>query len=155
MHVNENYDMDIISMGEIIVKLLLYRILQCTWGLPQTLLGLLEFVRHYREPHYGYRGAVVTECEKNLNLSLGLFVFVAKEKTSSEGNRPDRMLAHEYGHTIQSLLLGPLYLVVIGIPSWLWCNLPYYQGKRKRCGISYYSFFTETWADRLGGNAER
>jgi len=28
-----------------------------------------------------------------------------------------RTLVHEYGHTIQSIILGPLYLLIIGIPS--------------------------------------
>ncbi len=60
------------------------------------------------------------------------------------------MLVHEYGHTIQSLILGPLYLIVMGIPSTVWGFLPSLQRKRKEKGISYFSFFTERWAKRLG-----
>ena len=40
-----------------------------------------------------------------------------------------RLLVHEYGHTIQSLIFGPLYLIVMGIPSTLWGFLPYFQIK--------------------------
>lgn len=132
------------------MKLLLYRLLQCTWGLPQTILGLLEYIRHYKEPHYRYHGAIVTECDCNLNISLGLFVFVTAEKENAKTERCQKIVVHEYGHTIQSLLLGPLYLIVIGIPSWLWCNVPYFRKMRKEKNISYYSFYTEKWADRLG-----
>ena len=132
------------------MKLFLYRLLQCLWGAPQTILGLLEYIRHYKEPHYIYHGAVVTECQSNLNISLGLFVFITAEKDNVKTVRLKKILAHEYGHTIQSLLLGPLYLFVIGIPSWLWCNLPYFRKMRKERNISYHSFYTEKWADRLG-----
>lgn len=133
------------------MKMLLYRLCQCTWGLPQTLLGLLEFIRHCKEPHYTYHGAIVTECKINLNLSLGLFVFVTAENNGIKTERLQRVLAHEYGHTIQSLMLGPLYLIIIGIPSWLWCNVPYFRNMRKKKQISYHSFYTEKWADKLGG----
>ena len=134
------------------MKLFLYRLWQCTWGLPQTMLGLLEFVKHRGETHYTYRGAVVTECKSNLNISLGLFVFITEDKNGSATSHPTRILVHEYGHTIQSLLLGPLYLLLIGVPSWLWCNLPCFRRMRRQKGISYYSFYTEKWADYLGGN---
>lgn len=137
------------------MKQLLYRILQCTWGLPQTLLGLLEFIKHWNELHYMYRGAVVTECKKNLNISLGMFVFITENKEGNNRERGQRILDHEYGHTLQSLLLGPLYLVIVGLPSWLWCNLPCFCEMRKRTGISYYAFYTEKWADVWGGILHR
>lgn len=132
------------------MKRLLYFLWQCTWGLPQTVLGLLEFIKHCKEPHYIYHGAVVTECKENLNISLGLFLFIAAEKDNARTARLQKILDHEYGHTIQSLLLGPLYLLVIGIPSWLWCNVPYFRKLRKQKIISYHSFYTEKWADYLG-----
>ena len=59
-----------------------------------------------------------------------------------------RLLVHEYGHTIQSLILGPLYLIVIGIPSTLWVFFG--AKKRKDKQVAYGSFFTEGWANSLG-----
>ena len=56
------------------------------------------------------------------------------------------LYAHEYGHVRQSQFLGPFYLFVIGIPSLLWAI---WYRKHKRG--SYYSFYTEKWADKLGG----
>ena len=60
------------------------------------------------------------------------------------------LLVHEYGHTIQSLVLGPLYLVIIGLPSVVWMNVPALSRWRARTGTSYYAFFTERWANALG-----
>ena len=47
---------------------------------------------------------------------------------------------------MQSRMLGWLYLFVIGIPSILWAAW-WNEGQNR----SYYSFYTERWADRLGG----
>lgn len=52
---------------------------------------------------------------------------------------------HEKGHQKQSLYLGWLYLIVIGIPSGIH-NL---ISRKNKC--SYYHFWNEAWADKLGG----
>ena len=57
-------------------------------------------------------------------------------------------MVHEYGHTIQSLILGPLYLIVMGIPSALWAAFG--SKKRREKQIPYGAFFTEKWANQLG-----
>ncbi len=122
----------------------LYALGQCTWGLVQTLAGLVVFLSCPGCRHAFHRGAVVTVWRRWDGLSLGLFVFVP------EGEDP-RLLRHEYGHTLQSLLLGPLYLPVIGLPSLLWAGLPALKRRRRMRGRSYYDFYTERWADRWGG----
>ena len=94
----------------------------------------------------------------NSSISLGLFVFVApgpgyvspSQGTFTKEELSSRLLVHEYGHTIQSLLLGPLYLILIGIPSTLWGFLPGCAKKRKEQQLSYFSFFTERWANAWG-----
>lgn len=126
------------------MKQIWYGILQVIWGMPQTLLGFAVFLCLYKQPHYRYRGAVVTGWKKRTGLSLGLFLFVP------EGTSGKDFLVHEYGHTIQSLILGPLYLLVIGLPSVVWCNLPWCVTFRRKRKISYYAFYTEWWANRLG-----
>lgn len=140
-----------------ILKQMLYIFWQCTWGLPQTLLGLAVFLRHSRCRHFWYRGAVVTEWNSSFSASFGLFIFVtpypARDKRR-EGRIPDFqmkqcLLVHEYGHTIQSLLFGPLYLVVMAIPSAAWGFLPYFR-RRRADGAPYSDFFTESLANRLG-----
>lgn len=117
---------------------------QCTWGFLQTLLGFAVFLAHLGKKHTWYHGAVVTEWDNKGSVSLGLFMFVSGAEMS------ERLLIHEYGHAIQSLCLGPLYLPVIGLPSLLWSRLPACSKRRREKQISYYSFFTEKWADRWG-----
>lgn len=138
------------------MKTLLYRVWQCTWGILQTLLGFVMFIMHSGSRHYTYHGAVITEWNVKSSMSLGLFVFVTSEPFFAEkfegqiekAELSRRLLVHEYGHTIQSLILGPLYLIVIGIPSTLWGFL--FGKKRKDEQIPYGAFFTEKWANRLG-----
>lgn len=140
------------------MKKILYFLWQCTWGFLQTLLGFFVFLCHIKDDHYFYHGAVITEWQPKSSVSLGLFVFITKEpyfyeKLKDEYNMNElatRLRVHEYGHTIQSLILGPLYLIIIGIPSTLWGFLPDLNKKRSEEKQSYFSFFTEKWANCLG-----
>ena len=138
------------------MKTVLYGIWQCTWGGLQTFLGLMMFIKYFKSKHYTYHGAIIVEWNAKSSVSLGLFVFVTSQPYFAkkyEGQikaeeLSHRLLVHEYGHTIQSLILGPLYLIVIGIPSTLWGFL--FEKKRKDEQIPYGAFFTEKWANRLG-----
>lgn len=140
------------------MRAILYVFLQCTWGCLQSALGLLCFLSHLRDRHFWYHGALVTVWQSRSSVSLGLFVFVAEkpyfyrllQETYTEEALSSRLLVHEYGHTVQSLLLGPLYLILMGIPSTVWGFLPSCARARRERGISYCSFFTEAWANRLG-----
>lgn len=136
---------------------MLYRIIQCTWGGIQTLLGSIIFLLHRKDRHFSYHGAIVTQWRAKSSVSIGMFVFITDEPYFYEKRRDEysmeelsrRLLVHEYGHTIQSLILGPLYLIAMGIPSTLWGFLPGCARKRQQ-GISYFSFFTDRWANALG-----
>ena len=131
------------------MRILLYVLCQCTWGALQTALGLIVFLVHVKDRHSFYHGAIVTRWQMRSSAALGPFVFLAKGDSADE--HPGSLLVHEYGHTIQSLILGPLFLPVIGIPSLLWAGLPYCKKKRAEKQISYFSFYTESWANLLGG----
>jgi hypothetical protein len=50
---------------------------------------------------------------------------------------------HEWGHSIQCRILGPLYLPVVAIPSFLRANFG---------AGTYLNFYTEKWAENLGNN---
>lgn len=76
-------------------------------------------------------------------ISLGRFVFVHVDSS-------EMLLQHELGHCRQSVLLGPLYLLVIGLPSITWATL-YPLISRQGSGPEYSWFYTERWADSLGG----
>jgi hypothetical protein len=143
----------------------LYSVLQWTWGLPQTLIGAAVFVIHKDDPHIDYGGATATGWKRKDGVSLGKFIFVPKQSVTAaeEGameksaagkcaaGKEDRfLLEHEYGHTIQSLILGPAYLILVGLPSIIWSRLPYFSKMRKRTGRSYYSAVFERTASELG-----
>lgn len=141
---------------------LLFVLLQCTYACVQTLCGLVLLVREYlfhgaakANTTFFYHGAVVTVWNKSGSLSLGLFIFLAATCYEADESKlaPPRtvgVLVHEYGHFLQSLLLGPLYLPLIGMPSFCWCNLPALRRLYVNGGKSYYDFFTESCANKLG-----
>ena len=110
------------------MKNVIYILIQCTWGVPQTLLGFIVLLINIKNKHYFYHGAIITERNVPSSVSLGMFVFTTTNPMKDKRTKnkiPDeelskRLLVHEYGHTIQSLIFGPLYLIVMGIPSTLW-----------------------------------
>ena len=76
---------------------------------------------------------------------MGLFIFV-------NDHRPKRWTyntrIHEYGHTWQALILGPLYYLVIAAPSAIWCN--FFKKYREKNDVSYYKLYCEGWANKFG-----
>ena len=128
------------------MKKFLFILLQCTWGLPQTLLGFFIFLKYRKCPHKFYRGAIDTQWSARGGMSLGLFIFTPQEKSE----RADQVRVHEYGHCFQSLMLGPLYLILVGLPSVIWANLPYFRKMRQEKGVRYVALYCESWASKLG-----
>jgi len=68
----------------------------------------------------------------------------------SDNNCNEKTICHEYGHSRQSEKLGPLYLVVIGLPSSIGNLLARVSEKVHQ---NYYRLPWERWADILGGVA--
>ena len=124
------------------MKKLLFWLVQCTWGFPQTLVGLITFLICRHDPHETYRGCIVTRWDNRGSMGMGMFLFL--------GCNDPQVRVHEFGHSVQSLILGPLFLPIMGIPSFLWCNIPYFQRMRKEKHISYYRLYTESTANALG-----
>lgn len=124
------------------MKTLLFRLWQWTWGFPQTLLGFLIYLWNFRKPHYRYHGCLVTRWAQRGSLGVGMFLFLGCDDAE--------VLVHEFGHSVQSMILGPLFLPIMGIPSFLWCNLKPCRRLRREKGVSYYRFYPESTANRLG-----
>ena len=104
------------------MKKALFILLQCTWGLLQTLIGFGFFLALRKRPHRMYRGCIDTQWNHTGGLSLGLFIFTPPDSQSNA----DLIRVHEYGHAIQSLVLGP-FMLFVGIISILWGDLPYFS----------------------------
>jgi len=72
-------------------------------------------------------------------IALGRYIFLDVQMSSS--------VLHEYGHCLQSKMLGPLYLIVVGIPS-MTMNL---LTRAKILKVeTYYKRWPESWAEKLG-----
>jgi hypothetical protein len=129
------------------MKKFLFWFIQCTWGILQTFVGaMLWLIVSSKITDYGwYRKASVSiVLGSQLQGAVSLGAFILCFHTPGENT-----LKHEFGHCIQSLILGPLFLFVIGLPSLIWCGC--FEKYRQKHNISYYAFYTEKWANKLGG----
>ena len=87
----------------------IYIILQCTWGILQTFLGFVIFLLLIKRPHEFYNGSIKTKWNRHGGVSCGLFIFVTDENAGiTTPETCNKLSVHEYGHTIQSIILGPL-----------------------------------------------
>ncbi len=127
------------------VKELLFILLQCTWGIIPTVLGAMFFWKFRKYPHRTYRGCIDTQWDTRSGLSLGLFIFTPNDEIEDS----EKIRVHEYGHCLQSIVLGPLF-VPLGVISLLWGRLPYYEKRRREQNLPYTSCFVEAWASKWG-----
>lgn len=137
---------------------MLKSVLLYLWQLPQNIAGFIisrfgkkmkmqvyddEWLTFYYRKHF-YHSAV----------SLGDYIIIDVHYLGKRKSIMYRTLKHEHGHQIQSKRLGPLYLIVIGLPS-LCGNLidrifhKEWSGEKRNKW--YYSQPWEHWADELGG----
>jgi hypothetical protein len=133
------------------MKKFVFRLWQWTWGFPQTLIGAVLYMIHRKCSHGSFHGCVVTYWNCRGSLGMGTFLFIDKVH---DQNNP-QVMVHEFGHAVQSAILGPLFLPIMGIPSFLWCNLPVCRRFRREKKFSYYRFYPESTANRLGALACR
>lgn len=112
------------------------------WQFPQNLAGLVFRIYLRGEKIILEQGKVKFYVAPTFSggVSLGNYVFLSKRSGKREP-----VYDHEYGHCIQSRILGPLYLLIVGLCSGIHC-LTYNPDK-----TSYYDFWTERWANKLGG----
>jgi hypothetical protein len=89
--------------------------------LPQNLIGGIMYLIFKRKALriQKYKDSIVVFLPGNIGAaSLGMFIFFFADFRS----QTDYVVRHEYGHSIQSKILGPLYGIVIGIPSIIWAG---------------------------------
>ncbi len=109
------------------------------WQLPQNLLGLLLVWLYKAEEFKEINGTKLYVADKMRGaISLGRYIILSEYSATREISQQ-----HEYGHARQSMYLGWLYLIVIGIPSLTNAAFGFTN--------NYYDFYTERWADHLGG----
>ena len=124
-----------------------------TWERPQTFLG--NWFSHVRNiltdvnVEY-YNGAtLVNESDTDLlgrkkqwGMTLGSYISSLNVKADPN---TDKVFAHEYGHVIQSRYLGPSYLYLAGVPSFIGGGLTYIPQSNHNHDNEWY----EVWANNL------
>jgi hypothetical protein len=125
-----------------LVECFLVKVLLWVWQLPQNLLGLF-LVLVLRAKHNVVLSVYFVDAV--FGVSLGDYVILYS-------GSPRSVLKHEKGHQVQSRWLGPLYLLVVGIPSAvfnnLWDRLFHKKWSMKERSRWYYS----RWPEGPGGH---
>ena len=133
------------------VRKILFFFWQFTYGLLQNIIGLVMLAIYKSRgcESEWYHNALVTYIEKKNfgGVSLGMFIFINK---NTVGDKRHDTRIHEYGHTVQTMILGPAWLFIIALPSVIWCGLPALCKLRKKKNISYYWLYCEGWANLCG-----
>jgi len=124
------------------------------WQLPQHLFGLL-LIKITNAGKWKTCGVYWYWFDGNKNwfnrffsgVSLGRYILLPYNDWNT--------IKHEHGHSKQSVILGPLYLLIVGIYSAVFCNL-WDRLFHKNWNTYdrhywYYTRWTEKWADKLGG----
>lgn len=117
------------------------------WQLPQHLLALIILLINRKntrvmETATGikyYLVKYIMDC----GISLGDYIIIDADFSVCIVD-----VHHEYGHSIQSHIFGPLYLLVIGLPSIINNIISRVKDKPFKW---YYTRYPEKWADSLGG----
>lgn len=135
------------------IKSFIKNCLSYLWELPQNLLGLVVKKVSKATYYVTYKDATVYSWNLFGAISLGRYIFLPFKDVSPERVLVQHYIKHEYGHSIQSKYLGWLYLIVIGLPSFIWANC--FNRYRQKSGKTYYDFYTEKWANKLGGVEEK
>lgn len=112
------------------------------WQLPQNIIALFMLLFFFlfsdlRKIRYENYCFVLASDAMNGGISLGNFIFL-----SNYSSKRETTILHELGHVKQSHMMGPIYLLIIGIPSICWAAFK----PSEKC---YYSWFTESWANKL------
>jgi hypothetical protein len=129
------------------------KILSCLlyiWQLPQNIAALVIIAVTRGKREEVFRGINLYCWNIQAGISLGNYIFLPKSWLGSVSTK-----AHEWGHTRQSRMFGPLYLIAIGIPSFfgnaVWDTLFHKNWSPIKAEQWYMSRYPEKWANELGG----
>jgi len=160
--------------NKIVNNKFLYYLLNFTWGLPLTLLGLIvtllllpfgtfrKFghiyyidVSKFNLGNWGFAMGTtfVTSWKLSDDFRISNLTTPAHlQKTLDSMTSVNLMRRHEFGHTVQNAMFGPFMIFLVAIPSVIryWYRL-YRQKKKMRLKGSYDSVWYEGSASTIGG----
>ena len=119
-----------------------------TWGLPVNIGGAMVALGMLATGHKPKRYGNCINFEVGTGWgggSLGVFLFTCKDA-------PERLKAHEHGHSIQNCYYGPLMPFLVNVPSSAryWYRKAVHAAFPKKQLPSYDSIWFEGEATRLG-----
>ena len=127
-----------------------FYISNCTWGIIMTLIGAVVAAVMVCLGHKPTRhgGCFCFEVGKNWGaISLGLVIVCSKGSDEHIKN-------HEFGHSVQNMYFGPLFIFLVAIPSFVRCqyyNWIYTHRPEKAYKLpDYESIWFERDATQLG-----
>ena len=145
MSLGHHANADSIPDGTKSVVKYVIRFILFIWQLPQNLLGLgvlLYYYLRYKKIESIGNGIFLFQKFCSGGVCLG-DIIILKSNHNNDFSRK-----HELGHRRQSKYLGPLYLLIVGLPS---ACINIAARFSPRVNASYYQYFPENWANRLGG----
>lgn len=122
------------------------------WQLPQNLLGLILIAIYKPQRMHIMDNGIEIHYSNTMRggISLGKYALVNTNhyrKDIEESLKRDTVRHEAIGHTKQSRIFGPLYLIIIGLCSITWAGL--YGRVIAPTTNGYYKFWTEAWADKI------
>lgn len=125
----------------------LFYILSFTYGLPMTLIGCVGalFMLVTLHKPFVFERCLCFRVGRYSGCSLGIFIFIG-------GEFKEELLVHEFGHSVQNCLYGPLMPFVVALPSFV--RFHYRRIKKfvfhQRLTSDYESIWFEKEATALG-----
>jgi len=129
------------------------------WQLPQHIIGFILKLTSKATRNFDVDGKTVKVYFSNFTfgsgVDLGQYILFDYKKYARRSHYKSfyNRVRHEYGHSRQSIMLGPLYLFAVGIPSALrkiYHNMKHSSWSYAKKTKWYYSSYPENWANKLG-----
>lgn len=124
-----------------------YWFLNLTWGIIMSFIGFIAMIVLLlrKTKHFKYRNTICFVIDGYWGgLTLGFVILI-------DSNNSDYTKAHEYGHTIQNMLCGPMMPFIVCIPSVIrYWYFNYLDSKHKETKHDYDDAWFEGSATLLG-----
>lgn len=114
------------------------------WEIIQNTIGWIEYLIFNCSRVIKFKDSNIVFINHLDSHVLGKWIFI-----NSDIDNINLELRHEFGYRIQSKILGPLYMFVIFIPSWLHYLWFIYRYRNNLDWNIYYKFYTEKFANYL------
>lgn len=125
----------------------LYYLIQFTWGIIMNVVGVIVALFMLITEHRPYKHgpAIYFRCRKmdGFGFSLGMFFVI--------GKTADSVKDHEFGHSLQNIMFGPIAPFIVYIPSFI--RYQYFNFKYWKKGLEspkYEGIWFEKQATLLG-----